>query len=141
MQTLGKNLISLILIAAVAYIGFWYLTRPDATGFAHVTVSDAASSSPASEFAALLSDLKAVDFQGANSVFTDPAFRALTSFRRELPLIDRVRANPFAPVDGNSAAYIHYGSPVPTSLTPVAPAGTSTASSSPAAAPSSGKKK
>jgi len=125
MSNLLKNIILFLALIVLVYLGFWYLTREpyvvDSVSV-EVTSGRATSSNPADEFAALLDQLSSVDFQqgaGQIPIFNNPIFRdGLVSFRRDLPSIDRVRANPFAPLEGNPASYTHYASPLPASLTP-----------------------
>lgn len=116
MSSLVKSIITFVAIVLVAYLGFLYVTRnvstpaADSTDTAHVSVvTSTSTNSETDEFAVLLEDLSVVDFQGNSSIFTNEIFQAgLTSFRRDLPTIDRDRVNPFAPLDGTAATYIHY---------------------------------
>lgn len=125
MPNIVKNIAFLIAIVAVCLFGLWYVTRapiiPADTNHIGVTTGTASSSNPADVFAALLDQLSGVDFQRGTTIFANPVFRTgLMSFRRELPSIDRARANPFAPLEGAPGSYIHYVSPLPASLTPTA---------------------
>ncbi|MCX6712593.1 MAG: hypothetical protein NTY66_00080 [Candidatus Vogelbacteria bacterium] len=118
MSWLLKNVLLLLLLVFLSLGGFWYLTRTPEQGLDHISVGSgsATSSNPADEFASLLSSLKTVDFQKnadpkTRVIFDDPIFKfGLISFRRDLPEIDRSRPNPFAPLEGNPASYVHYGS-------------------------------
>lgn len=110
-----KNILSLVFIAAVIFLGFRYVTRPPAEtldqsseiGVSSTSVDDPANM--ADVFSELLDKLAKVDFQKDRPIFNDPVFKnGLVSFSRELPLIDRVRINPFAPIEGNPASYIRY---------------------------------
>jgi hypothetical protein len=123
MNLLLKNFLSLAVIVAVVAAGFWYVVRtPVSTGLEHIEIAPEVSSvrvNPADEFAALLKNLSGVDFQRNKPVFNDEVFRSgLVSFRRDLPVIDRSRANPFAPLEGAAGSYVHYSAPLPASLTP-----------------------
>lgn len=141
MSTLIKNLVSLIVIAAVLFFGGWYVTRsaPAADeGESRIGVSSSMASSSnnlADEFAALLKQLDGVDFQGSSNIFNNQIFKdGLLSFRRDLPQIDKSRTNPFAPVEGNPASYVHYLSPLPASLRPSASSTASTTAGFPSGA-------
>lgn len=124
-SNLIKNILSLVVIAVVVFLSYRYVTRPleavDATPGIAITTEDSAeteSDNLADVFSNLLEKLATVDFQGDNTIFKNPVFQnGLVSFSRELPSIDKARANPFAPVEGNPVLYIHYPSPAPTSLT------------------------
>jgi len=125
MSSFLKNIIAVLAIVLLVYLGFWYITRqPDTSQVASVSVTsgNSTSSNPADEFASLLDQLSSVDFQqgaGQVAIFDNPIFKdGLVSFRRDLPSIDRSRVNPFAPLEGNPSIYTHYTSPLPASLTP-----------------------
>lgn len=136
MNSLTKNILSLAVLAGIVLLAFWYVSRAPEAGLAHIDVADgtATSSNPADQFASLLADLSVVNFQGDNSIFSNPIFQTgLLSFRRDLPQIDRARTNPFAPLEGNTAGYIHYLAPLPKSLeasTTTFPAATTTGTKS-----------
>lgn len=126
-SNLVKNILSLLVIVAVLYLSFRYVTRPlsevDPVSGIAVSSSDTVTSSADTEnlanvFADLLEKLATVDFQKGNPIFNNPIFQnGLVSFSRELPEIDRARVNPFAPIEGNPALYIRYASPAIVPLT------------------------
>lgn len=126
-SNLVKNIFFLLVIVAVVYLSFRYATRPfedvNVTSGVTVSSSDGVTSSDEAEnlanvFSNLLEKLATVDFQQGNPIFNNPIFQnGLISFSRELPEIDRVRVNPFAPIEGNPSLYIRYPSPEPTPLT------------------------
>ncbi len=141
-SNLIKNVLSLVVIIAIVYLSFNYVTRPldnsaDATNIS-VTSSATASSTGnlANIFAVLLDKLSTVDFQKGNQIFDNPIFQnGLISFSRELPIIDKTRPNPFAPIDGNPVLYVHYLTPaiVPLSFSTssrILPIATTTATTS-----------
>lgn len=125
-SNLVKNILSLLVIVAVVYLSFSYVTRPlDNSGVPtgiEVTSTDPLNSSNdpenlANVFADLLKKLATVDFQKGNPIFNNPVFQnGLISFSRELPEIDKERANPFAPLEGNPALYIRYPEPKTSTL-------------------------
>jgi len=126
-SSLIKSVSSLLVIMGVIYLSYSYVTRPlvevDTTSSIEVTSSDTDISSSTTQnlanvFTVLLEKLSAVDFQGSNPIFNNPIFQnGLVSFSRDLPDIEKMRANPFAPIEGNPTLYIHYNSPAVTSLT------------------------
>ncbi len=123
-SNLIKNIFSLLVIVLVVFLSFRYVTRPlEDTGVTpgiEVTSSDtnADTENLANVFAALLEKLSTVDFQKGNPIFNNPIFQnGLISFSRDLPEIDRVRVNPFAPIEGNPSLYIRYNAPAPDPLT------------------------
>jgi len=141
-SNLFKNILSLLVIIVVVFLAFRYVTRaPDvpADGTSNIGVSSSeatTSSNPADEFSRLLDRLSTVDFQQGNPIFNNPVFKnGLVSYSRELPIIDRSRSNPFAPIEGNPSLYIRYAAPVPASLSTttnslIFPIATSTATTS-----------
>ena len=133
MSTLVKNIIFFLVVVGVVLGGYWFVTRTpevveDESGVTAVVATT--GDNPADEFSALLEKLSGVDFQGSNPIFREPVFRnGLASYRRDLPEIDRVRSNPFAPIEGNPASYTHYRAPV----SAIKPAATATLSAFPTA--------
>lgn len=122
-SNLVKNILSLIILAAIVFFAWRYVTRPpseEVNATANVVSATAAdgtasSTNPADEFSALLDKLADVNFQGSNPIFTNPIFQnGLVSFSRELPSIERTRTNPFAPIEGNPSLYIRYNTSVAT---------------------------
>lgn len=117
-SNLIKNIFSLLAVVLIVFLSFRYVTRPiEDTGVTpgiEVTSADSTESSGETEnlanvFAALLEKLATVDFQKGNPIFDNPIFQnGLISFSRQLPEIEKTRANPFAPIEGNPSLYIRY---------------------------------
>lgn len=90
-----STIIWFVAIVAVLYLGYLFFLAPSSEPV--LTVTETAAS-PDADLVALLFELKNIRLD--NTVFTDPAFRALKDFGQDLVVESVGRNNPFAPLGG-----------------------------------------
>lgn len=93
-----KNILLLVIIAVLAFVGFTIFTGGDDDSAALTSTTQKDSASIAGrELLATLLELKEINLD--SSIFEDPVFRSLEDFSQELVPQPTGRRNPFAPID------------------------------------------
>ncbi|MAF59275.1 MAG: hypothetical protein QF858_01970 [Candidatus Pacebacteria bacterium] len=92
-----KNILIGATLIALAFVGYnFFFSGNDGGVLTSVTNEAAADAIVGKELLALLLDLKSIDLD--ESIFDDPAFRALLDFGRDIVPEPVGRENPFAPL-------------------------------------------
>ena len=91
-----KNIIIFVAILAGLYFAYTFFFKDNSAPVSTISPAGAGGDVGSSILPVLL-QLKTIKLD--QSVFSDPVFKSLQNFGRELPREDTGRPNPFAPVD------------------------------------------